>query len=307
MKKLIALILALTLLCVLFSACSETIEETEAPTATESTATEPTQPSDGFLRVGDSFTDDAQATRFTFLASGDYTGYADYLAPNEGNKVIFVDFLIENISENTVLHGALPGFNMTCYADDQEMALYYYGDFFYGGELIPGRAAKAHFFYEVPKAAKEIQLEYIEDYFNPSADPVKLLVEGVQDSGIVPKCLEAAEAKHLGEMADVDGVELTLISVEETTDESTIIPEGCHMVAVTFSANNIGSDAMSIGGSNFAAYADGFLLDSENYTGIALHPNKPDTLTLNYVIPKAAAVEVAYFDIYDCYATFRIQ
>lgn len=102
--------------------------------------------------------------KITYISSNEYTGYNQYSAPKAGNKVIRLEFEFENISNNDVF---LDSFE--CYADSEKCESYYYADDMKNPtleSLSKGKKFKSIIYYEVPKNAEEIILEYETNYWS---------------------------------------------------------------------------------------------------------------------------------------------
>ena len=109
------------------------------------------------VTVGQSVTGDELKISF-ISADADAKDLNKYSKPEEGNKVIRAEFKFENISDDDVI---LDGFE--CYADDKKCELFYGGKDFASPTLesvSAGRSFTAIVYYEVPKDAKTIELEY---------------------------------------------------------------------------------------------------------------------------------------------------
>lgn len=87
----------------------------------------------------------------------DYTDYDEYSKPADGKKVIRAKFSFENISKNDYSIDSIE-----CYADNNKCEAYYYADDYANPVLesiSPGRTLDAVVYYEVPKNAKNIEIE----------------------------------------------------------------------------------------------------------------------------------------------------
>lgn len=113
------------------------------------------------FNVGDVYEDDN--VKIMFLDCGDYAVDNEYNQPDAGNKYIFADFSIQNISEDDCGTGyAL----FHCYADDTECKhaiISGEGDMTIVTTLSPGRNTKGKIYYQVPKDADKIEIEYKPD------------------------------------------------------------------------------------------------------------------------------------------------
>lgn len=135
-----------------------TTEEPTTEKPTEPPTEEPTEPS--YYTTGQTYEDGS--LDITFKSVEDYTNYEDYEAPASGNKVIRAFFEIKNNGNSSYGVGS---WSFSCYADDnvaedwyclsddaQELTAY--------EDLSKGRTVKGYIYYEVPKNAKSIEIEY---------------------------------------------------------------------------------------------------------------------------------------------------
>ena len=121
--------------------------------------------------VGDVVTTDE--VKISYKSCKEYTKYNSYSKPASGNKVMRLEFEFENISNSDVY---LEGFE--CYADGEKCEAYYYADDYKSPvleSLSKGKKVKAILYYEVPKSAKEVVLEYETDYW--SDEKVEFIVK----------------------------------------------------------------------------------------------------------------------------------
>lgn len=101
--------------------------------------------------------------KISYKSSKEYTGYNSYSKPKSGNKVIKVEFEFENISNGDIYLE-----NMDCYADGEKCEEYYYADDYKSPTLesiSKGKKVKSILYYEVPKSAEDIIIEYETDYW----------------------------------------------------------------------------------------------------------------------------------------------
>lgn len=104
--------------------------------------------------------------RISYLSCGEYKGYDEFSKPKDGNKVIFCEFEFENISDSDKLASAL---DFNCFADDNSCSEYMWSnDDYLSATISSGRKAKGKIYYEVPKDAKEIELEYESSWLSSS-------------------------------------------------------------------------------------------------------------------------------------------
>lgn len=96
-----------------------------------------------------------------------FTDYDEYSGPEDGNKVVMLKFEIENINdENDELYVSSMDFN--AYADGVAADSFYgenskYKDF--SATVGKGKKTIGYVFYEVPKNAKKITVEYNADFW----------------------------------------------------------------------------------------------------------------------------------------------
>ena len=114
------------------------------------------------VKVGETLTTDA--LKITYKSCSDYKG-VDYAPPAGGNKIIKLTFEIENISSSDRLVGS---YDFKCYADDVATSEYYYSvnDYLSTTTLSPGRKATGSIYFEVPKNANSIDVEYETNYWS---------------------------------------------------------------------------------------------------------------------------------------------
>lgn len=111
--------------------------------------------------------------KISYKSSKEYTDYNSYSKPQTGNKVIRVEFEFENISDGDIYLQ-----NMDCYADGEKCESYYYADDFKSPSLeslSKGKKVKAVLYYEVPKSAEEIIIEYETNYW--TSEKIEFIVK----------------------------------------------------------------------------------------------------------------------------------
>lgn len=111
--------------------------------------------------------------KISYKSSKEYTKYNSYSKPKSGNKIMRVEFEFENISNGDIY---LEG--LECYADGEKCEEYYYADDYKSPtleSLSKGKKVKSVLYYEVPKSAKEVILEYETDYW--TSEKVEFIVK----------------------------------------------------------------------------------------------------------------------------------
>lgn len=140
---------------------SNTTTVSSNPNLTSNETSTPAQTTEKQANVGDVV--DTNEVKISYLSSQDYTNYNSYSTPKEGNKVVRAEFEFENISSGDV---SLNSFE--CYADGEKCEEYYYADDYKSPtleSLSKGKKVKAIVYYEVPKTATEVVLEYETSYW----------------------------------------------------------------------------------------------------------------------------------------------
>ena len=165
MKKILSILMALLVLATfaLFAVgssddSSATVSQGDVTTADGTT----TSNGNVTVKVGDVLTTDN--LKISYLESKEYTDYDEYLGPKDGYKVIALKLEAENISNSDAY---LSMFEFSCYADDVAMEEYIYGDNLFSTDVISsGRKMSGYMYFEVPKDADKIEIEYETDYWD---------------------------------------------------------------------------------------------------------------------------------------------
>ena len=99
---------------------------------------------------------ETKSLKVSFLDCGEFTDYSEYSEPAKGNKIIYATFEFENISDDNEYIST-----GDCYADGYDCKSYYdFDQESLDATLSKGRKTKGKIFFEVPKDAKEIKIEY---------------------------------------------------------------------------------------------------------------------------------------------------
>ena len=164
MKKILSVLLAVIVLATFAFFAVGSSDDSSASVSqgdgvTNSNSTEDNKPLT--VKVGDVLTTDN--LKITYLDSGVYTDYNEYMGPEKGNKIVYIKLQAENIG-NTDAY--LSMFEFSCYADDVAMEDYIYGDNLFSSDVISsGRKMSGYMYFEVPKDAENIEIEYETDYW----------------------------------------------------------------------------------------------------------------------------------------------
>lgn len=114
--------------------------------------------------VGETYTNSSVSIKFS---KGEvWNGYDYFSAPDDGNIVIRVYFIITNLGSSDLGIGS---WDFTCYADGSSASGYYYGTDktmpFYEN-ISSGRKLEGWIYYEVPNDTKEVEIEYERSFSN---------------------------------------------------------------------------------------------------------------------------------------------
>ena len=105
---------------------------------------------------------ETKSLKVSFLDCGEFTDYSEYSEPAKGNKIIYATFEFENISDDNEY---ISTGDFSCYADGYDCKSYYdFDQESLDATLSKGRKTKGKIFFEVPKDAKEIKIEYDKNF-----------------------------------------------------------------------------------------------------------------------------------------------
>lgn len=167
MKKALSVFLAM-LCVVLFTAFA--LGSGEDSTASVSSGSGETQAAETeasaetlTAHVGDTLT--TADLKITYVSCSDFTDYNEFLPPKDGNKIVKLTFDAENIGDTDCF---LSVYDFTCYADNAAAESYYSGEDDLSATVSPGRKASGSVYFEVPKGAQSIEVEYETDFWTGS-------------------------------------------------------------------------------------------------------------------------------------------
>lgn len=162
MKKFLSVILAIIVLATFAIFAVGSSDDSSASVSQGDVSTNNSETNNPLtVKVGDILTTDK--LKITYSDSGVYTDYNEYLGPKEGNKIIYLKLDAENISETDTY---LSMFEFSCYADDVAMEDYIYGQNLFSSDVISsGRKMSGYMYFEVPKDAENIEVEYETSYW----------------------------------------------------------------------------------------------------------------------------------------------
>ncbi len=108
------------------------------------------------VNVGESL--DIDGVKFKFVNCYEYKDYRNkYDAPKDGYIVYCLELEVENTSSEDLF---IIDMDFNCFADDEAVDLYAWGDDSLSADLSPGRKASGNVYFEVPRDAQSIEVEY---------------------------------------------------------------------------------------------------------------------------------------------------
>ena len=114
------------------------------------------------FKVGETvITDDME---IKYLSVKDYKSDNEFMQPKKGYKYIKAEFEFVNKSKEDDL--SVSTLSFSCNADDYEVETVYMDDNELDADLSPGKKAKGPIFFEVPKDAKSIEIQYESDWWD---------------------------------------------------------------------------------------------------------------------------------------------
>ncbi len=275
---------------------SKTAETKETGTKEAPTKEESTVPAKAIYNVGDILAE--SGTQIVYAAAGVYHSDNQFMQPAEGKQYLF--FRLAFINGDDAKEINVSYFDFDCYADGYTCEQKYITEQELSANLTAGRQTEGCVYFEVPKDAKEVQLEYEVNMF--SNKKILFLYEE-KDSGfkLEKKTTPTAGALKPGE--SVKGTELTvtyLSCFESHSDNMFITPaEGNRFVTCEFEFENTSSSDKSVTTLNFDCYADGSACDFRSFRdddlSATLSSRRKAKGTVTFEVPAdAAVVEIEY-------------
>lgn len=109
---------------------------------------------DNNFKVGDVV--ETEDMKITFLSAKEHK--EEYLEPKDGYMYYRMEFEFENISDYEQTVSSM--LDWECYADEYAMEQSWVGDDVLDATIAPGKKAKGAIYYEIPKDAKKVTIEY---------------------------------------------------------------------------------------------------------------------------------------------------
>lgn len=108
------------------------------------------------FKVGDVV--ETSELKITFISAKKYKTDNQFIKPKKDNTYYRMEFEFENIGDSDETISSV--MNWTCYADSYKVEQAYIGEDEMDGSISPGKKIKGAVYFEIPKKAKEITLEY---------------------------------------------------------------------------------------------------------------------------------------------------
>ena len=144
------------------------VESTKEATKDDEDKASEEEPSNEF-KVGDVV--ETKNFKISFLDAKEYKD--EYVKASDGNMYYRMEFEFENISDSDQAISSM--MDWSCYADDYSASQAWVGNDTIDTTLSSGKKIKGSVYYEVPKDAKSIVLEYETNFF--SQDKVKFIAK----------------------------------------------------------------------------------------------------------------------------------
>ena len=166
--KILTFIVAVILICVIATSNGENTNNDSSKTTltsgniVESNSTEENNTTNvkEEYNVGEIYEDDYIAIKYVSL-NDNFTGYSQYADIKSGYKVIKAEFEFENLSSTDQY---VSSFEFDCYADGYDCEDFYsVDDSGFSATLSAGKKTKGSVYFQVPKDAAEIDIEYTLD------------------------------------------------------------------------------------------------------------------------------------------------
>ena len=154
--------------CAILTAAIGTLMEDDAPVSEIETGgilsssdvqtndSSSTESKENVINVGETL--EAGDVKIEFQKVEDWKSDNMFIEPKDGNKFIRVYFSITNTGKSDKL---LSSYDFKCYVDNSRINEMLYGnDILSTGNISSGRNIKGYIYYEVPKNANSIELEY---------------------------------------------------------------------------------------------------------------------------------------------------
>ena len=161
MRKFISVLLCAAILCA-YAVFAVGSGSDDASVSSDDSSTQSTAPSETYVRVKPGEVLTANDLKITYVSCEEFKDYNQYLGPKEGNKIIKLSLNVENTGSSDRF---ISVYEFECYADNAQMDAHYEDDDL-SATLSAGRTAKGSVYFEVPKNAEKIEVEYETDFWS---------------------------------------------------------------------------------------------------------------------------------------------
>lgn len=161
MRKFISVLLCVAILCA-YAVFAVGSGSDDASVSSDDSSTQSTAPSETYVRVKPGEVLTANDLKITYVSCEEFKDYNQYLGPKEGNKIIKLSLNVENTGSSDRF---ISVYEFECYADNAQMDAHYEDDDL-SATLSAGRTAKGSVYFEVPKNAEKIEVEYETDFWS---------------------------------------------------------------------------------------------------------------------------------------------
>ncbi len=135
------------------------VGEVQQENKAEDNAEEKVETVENNFKVGDIV--ETEEVKIKYLSAKEHK--EKYLEPKDGYMYYRMEFEFENIGDSEVTVSSL--IDWECYADDYAMEQSWVGDDILDATIGAGKKAKGAIYYEIPKDAKKVYLEYATSYW----------------------------------------------------------------------------------------------------------------------------------------------
>ena len=280
------------------TASESTVSEAEAEPASDSA---PEAQEDALYHVGDTVT--SGDLKIVYAASGVYTEENEFLQPKDGYQYIFLKFVFENTSKKS--DNSVSSFEFDCFADGYA-ADAYYAENSLSATLSAGRATTGCIYFEVPKDAQTVEVEYTANMI--TGKKILFAFEGDMDSGYTYDGAQAAASEtaySVGDTAEDGSLKIHYLSCAEYTSDNMFVEpkEGYRYISCEFEFENTGSSDVMVSSFEFDCYADGSACDGcyirDDDLSATLSSGRKVKGTVTFEVPRdAGIVELEYLSDY---------
>lgn len=252
--------------------------------------------------VGDTFSKDGLS--IIYVSSSNYETDNEFLKPADGKKYVRIALHVDNQSGSDK---SVSSFDFKCYADGYESDAFYGADDELSASLSNGRTADGAIYFEVPKDATEVEIEYEYDWIN--SKKIKFIFEGDKDSGATfGKNTEASkDAFHVGDVIETSKLRITYLNAEEYTSDNMFIEpkEGNKFAYIELEVENLSDSDQTISYFSFNCFADGASCDGfygmDDALSATLSAGRKAKGTIAFEVPRDA--QVVEFEFEDNFWT----